>query len=180
MSLYFITGSKHKFAEMEPLLPGIKQLNIELPEIQEFDAKKIISAKLKEAFNHHDGEFIVEDTSLYFDCFNGLPGPLIKWFLQKLGTEGLSKLVAKLGNNRAIAKTIIGYAKNKKNIKFFTGAVKGQIVSPKGPNIFGWNNIFKPDGHSKTFAQMSTEEKNKISMRGIAAKKLKKFLESAK
>lgn len=180
MSLYFITGSKHKFKETQDILPDIKQLSIELPEIQETDAEKIVSEKLKQAFTHHSGEFIIEDTSLYLDCLNGLPGPLIKWFLKKLGTRGLYKLTDKLGNNQATAKTIIGYAKDKNNIHFFTGEIKGRIVSPKGDKSFGWNNIFQPAGYNKTFAQMSLKEKNAISMRGLAVAKLKKFLKKAK
>lgn len=180
MSLYFITGSKHKFEETKDILPDIKQLNIELAEIQETDAEKIVAEKLKQAFAHHSGEFIVEDTSLYLDCINGLPGPLIKWFLQKLGSRGLYKLTNKLGNNRASAKTIIGYAKDKNNIHFFTGEIKGQIVSPKGDKSFGWNDIFMPEGFNKTFSEMSLKEKNSISMRGIAVYKLRQFLQSAK
>lgn len=180
MPLYFITGSKHKFKETQDILPGIKQLNIELPEIQETDAEKIVAEKLKQAFTHHSGEFIVEDTSLYLDCLKGLPGPLIKWFLEKLGSRGLYKLTKKLGNNQAVAKTIIGYARDKDHIRFFTGAIKGQIVPPKGDHSFGWNDIFQPEGYSKTFAQMSLKEKNAISMRGLAVAKLREFLKKAK
>ncbi|MBI2338156.1 non-canonical purine NTP pyrophosphatase [Candidatus Daviesbacteria bacterium] len=177
MALYFITGSKHKFKEMQDLMPELKQLNIALPELQETDAEKIIAEKLKEAFLHHSGEFIVEDTSLYLDCLNGLPGPLIKWFLQKLGSFGLYKLTNKLDNSKALAKTIIGYAKDKNNIHFFSGEIKGEIVSPKGDKSFGWNDIFMPEGYNKTFAQMTLKEKNSISMRGLAVKKLKQFLQ---
>lgn len=176
MSLYFITGSKYKFEEVQALIPDIKQLDIELPEIQEINAQKIVSAKLQEAFSHHNGEFIVEDTSLHLDCLNGLPGPLIKWFVKTLGNKGLYKITEKMGNGKAVAKTIVGFAKDKKHIYFFTGEVKGSIVSPRGNNKFGWNNIFKPVGFNKTFAQMPQEEKNLISMRGLAIKKLKKFL----
>ena len=87
MSLYFITGSKGKFTEVQFIIPNLKQLNIDLPEIQELDARKIIEAKLQSAFEHHAGEFIVEDTSLYLDCLNGLPGPLIKWFIKTIKNE---------------------------------------------------------------------------------------------
>ncbi len=177
MPLYFITGSKHKFYETQNLLPDIKQLDIKLPELQEIDAHKIISAKLEEAFNHHTGEFIVEDTSLHLDCLNGLPGPLIKWFLKALGTKGLYQITKKLDNNHATAITIIGYAKDRNHIHFVEGEVTGQIVSPRGSNEFGWNNIFQPAGFNKTFAEMTTTEKNSISMRGLAVSRLKKFLE---
>ena len=84
MSLYFITGNKNKFEEVKSILPEIEQLDVDLPEIQDIDAQNIIRFKLLEALRHHAGEFIVEDTSLYFDCLKGLPGPLIKWFLETI------------------------------------------------------------------------------------------------
>ena len=136
--LYFITGSKNKFAEIKAVLPQVEQLVIDLPEIQEIDAHEIIKAKLTEALKHHDGEFIVEDTSLYFNSLNGLPGPLIKWFTKTIGNDGLANLVDKLGNNKATAKTIIGYADGKEGIHFFEGEVVGintAIYSRSGGNM---------------------------------------------
>jgi len=175
MALYFITGNKNKFAEVSAILPNVEQLDIDLPEVQDIDAKEIIKAKLLEALNHKQAEFIVEDTSLYFDCLNGLPGPLIKWFMKTVGNKGLFNIVKKLGNNRAEAKTIIGYAKNTDEIYYFEGIVKGGIVSPIGKSGFGWDPIFQPDGFLKSFAELTQEEKNKISMRRIALNKLKEF-----
>ena len=177
MPLYFITGNKNKFNEVKLVLPDIEHLDMDLPEIQDIDAKRIIEAKLKEALNHKKGEFIVEDTSLYLDCLNGLPGPFIKWFLSALGREGIAKMAEKLGNDRAEAKTIIGYARNHEEIYFFEGAIAGKIVSPKGESGFGWDPIFRPDGHTKTFAEMDDEERMSLKMRHIAALKLKEFLE---
>ena len=176
MTLYFITGNKNKFAEIKAILPNIERLDIDLPEIQEIDAKKIVKAKLLEALNHRKAEFIVEDTSLYFDCLNGLPGPLIKWFIKTIGNKGLFNIVEKLGNTNAEAKTIVGYAKSPEKIHYFEGSIKGKIISPKGKSSFGWDPIFQPDKYSKSFAEMSREEKNNISMRRIALNKLKKFM----
>ncbi len=175
--LYFITGNKNKFEEVKKILPNVSQLDIDLPEIQDIDAQAIIKAKLEEAFNHAEGEFIVEDTSLYLDCLNGLPGPLIKWFLQAMGNEGLVDMVEKLRNDNAVARTIVGYAKGRDKIEFFEGVVEGKIVSPKATTGFGWDPIFLPDSHEKTFAEMTMEEKNEVSMRRIALDKLKVFLE---
>ncbi|OGY42244.1 MAG: hypothetical protein A2Y67_01620 [Candidatus Buchananbacteria bacterium RBG_13_39_9] len=158
----------------------VKQLDIDLPEIQEIDAQKIIRAKLREAFNHAKGEFIVEDTSLRLDCLHGLPGPLIKWFLQTIGNQGLAQLAGKLGNDKCEAETIIGYAKNPEEIYFFSGKIKGKIVEPRGETKFGWDPIFIPNGYDKTFAEMGSEDKNKISMRRMALNKLKEFLLSNK
>ena len=177
--LYFITGNKNKFREIKSIIPYIEQLEIDLSEIQESDAKNIIRAKLMEAFKHvthKNAEFIVEDTSLYFDCLNGLPGPLIKWFLSALGNDGLYNIVTKLGNSNATATTIIGYAKSLTDIHFFEGSLKGNIVAPLVKSGFGWDSIFQPEGYSQSFAQMGQVEKDKISMRKIAATKLKEYL----
>jgi inosine triphosphate pyrophosphatase len=172
--LYFITGSDNKFHEIEQIIPGIQQLKIDLDEIQELDAKKIIEHKLMEAKKQHSGSFIVEDTSLYLECMKGLPGPFIKWFLKTIGNEGLYELTVKLKNNRAEARTLIGYY-SKGKIKYFQGIVKGRIVSPTQTN-FGWDAIFMPEGYDETFGEMESEEKNEISMRGQAARKLKEYI----
>lgn len=174
--IYFITGNKNKFEEVKSILPNVEQLDIDLPEIQEIDAHKVIEAKLKEALSHKEGEFIVEDTSLCFDCLNGLPGTFIKWFMKTIGNDGLVDLVTKYENTRAIAKTVIGYAKNVDEIYYFEGEIAGSIVAPRASSNFGWDPIFLPDGHIKTFAEMDASEKNEISMRRIATQKLKEFL----
>lgn len=173
MKLYFITGNKNKFSEAKAIIPDIEQLEIDLPEIQDLDAHKIISAKLHEAFHHHKGQFIVEDTSLYLSCLNGLPGPLVKWFLETIGAKGLYDITHRFGNNKAEAKTIIGYAKSSEEVHFFEGVLAGQIVKPRGDKDFGWGPIFQPDGHDKTFGEMERQEKYTVSMRGMAFKKLK-------
>jgi len=174
--IQFITGSKNKLEEIQAIVPGIEQLEMDLPEIQEIDPHKIIQAKLEVAFAHSSGEFIVEDTSLYMEAMNGLPGPLIKWFLQVMGNEGLVNLADKLGNNKAVAKTLIGYAKSKDDIRYFEGVVEGSLVRPRVQSGYGWDLIFLPEGHENTFAEMSKEDKNDISMRGRAAEKLKEYL----
>lgn len=176
MKLYFLTGNAGKFDEVHALIPQVEQLDVDLPELQEISAEKIIQAKLTEAYRHHAGQFIVEDTSLYFDCLQGLPGPLIKWFLKTMGNNGLAELVQLYGNNRAQAKTILGYAEKEGSVNFFEGSVYGSITSPRGENGFGWDMIFQPDGQTKTFGEMSAEEKSTFSMRRLAVEKLRKHL----
>lgn len=177
--LFFITSSKGKFEEVQALMPFVEQLDLDLPEIQEIDARSIIKFKLLEALNHKAGsQLIVEDTSLYLDCLNGLPGPLAKWFLKTIGNKGLADIVEKSGNSRAEAKTIIGYARSHEELYFFEGVIQGTIVAPRGEFGFGWDAIFQPNGHSKTFAEMRKEEKNAVSMRRIALNGLQKFMNS--
>lgn len=174
MPLYFITGSRHKFAEIKDVITDIEQVDIDLDELQDIDPKKIIDHKLKEAFKHHSGPFIVEDTSLYLDCLNGLPGPLIKWFIKTVGRDGLVGITQKFNNAKATARTIIGYAKSKNELHFFEGEIHGKIVAPRGENGFGWDPIFQPEGHDKTFAEMPVKN---MSMRRLATQKLREFLE---
>ncbi len=176
MVLYFITSNKNKFKEAKAILGEVKQLDIELPEIQHHDPREIVRYKLQEAMKHANGEFIVDDTSLEFEALKGLPGPFIKWFLKRMGREGLAELCEKLGNNRAVARCVVGYAKSQVEIHFFEGVVNGRIVSPRGESNFGWDPIFQPDGFKKSYAEMSPEEKNAISHRRLALNKLKEFL----
>jgi non-canonical purine NTP pyrophosphatase (RdgB/HAM1 family) len=178
MALKFITGNKGKYAEASEIIPDLEQINLDLVEIQDLDPKAIIEAKLNEALGKETGEFIVEDTSLYLDCLKGLPGPLIKWFMKTIGFQGLYDIARKFGIYGAEAKVIIGYTSKNKKIRFFEGTLRGEIVAPAGPDDFGWDPIFKPEGYDKTFAQMDRNEKNAISMRRIAFNMLKDYLAS--
>ncbi len=174
MVLYFITGNKGKLAEAKAILGNVESVDFDLPEIQELDPMKIIEAKLKEARKIREGEFFVEDTSVYLNCLNGFPGPQIKWLLQSIRNEGIYELVSKYQDQGAVARTMIGYI-NGDNIQYFTGEVKGKIVAPKGTG-FGWDPIFQPEGYDITFGEMNAEEKNKISMRKQALVKMKEYL----
>ncbi len=175
MTIHFITGNPGKLKEVQAILPDVDNIDLDLPEIQEMDPQKVIAEKLKEATREQEGEFFCEDTSLYFECLNGFPGPLIKWLEKSLGIRGLWELVSKYDNHRAIAKTVIGYSDGT-DIHFFVGELRGKIVAPQGSG-FGWDPIFQPDGFDKPFGLFTMEEKNKISMRNAALIKMKKHLE---
>ncbi|MDB5189125.1 MAG: hypothetical protein JWL82_82 [Parcubacteria group bacterium] len=175
--IYFITGNKNKFDEVKSMLPvEIEQLVVNLPEIQDLDPQVIIRAKLDAAFEHQDGPFIVEDTSLMLDALNGLPGPFIKWFERTVTNEGLAEIAKNQGKSHAVAKVSIGFARNKDSIEFYEGVLEGDIVDPRGENGFGWDIIFQPKGHDRTLAEMTQEEKNSLSMRTLAVRKLAEAL----
>ncbi len=178
-ALQFITGNLGKFREVQAVLPGIQQLNLELDEIQGLDPRLVIEHKLTQAAGQHAGAFIVEDTSLIFHCLGNLPGPLIKWFVEALGNDGMVDLVHRYPNHNVTAKTTIGYRSATGQIHYFIGQIDGQLVSPRGTlEPFGWNPIFQPQGHDQTFAEMTIAQKNAISMRGRAAAALKQFLQA--
>ena len=177
-TLYFITGNKSKFDEAQAILSDIKleQLDIDLPEIQDVDAHEVVKAKLKAALEHHSGPLIVDDVSVRCKSLNGLPGPLIKWFLKVFSLEELHGLVEKMGNTDTEVSLLIGYARDREDIHFFEGVVRGKLVMPRGKS-FGWDPSFLPEGSDKTYGEMSYEEKNKMSHRRLALDKLKEFLE---
>lgn len=176
MTLYYVTGNKKKFQEASEILGDIEWLNVDLEEIQSLDPKKIIEHKVSEALKHKKGHLIVEDVSFHMDCLNGLPGPLVKWFLESIGTVGLFELADRFKNYGAVSSVVVGYAMDDERIRFFEGAVNGTITKPIHDSKSSWDEIFIPDGYSKSFAEMSSEEKNRISHRGIALSKLKEFL----
>ncbi|MBR9701106.1 RdgB/HAM1 family non-canonical purine NTP pyrophosphatase [Candidatus Woesearchaeota archaeon] len=177
MALQVITSNRKKFSEMKQILSNIEQLDMDLVEIQSLDPHEIIKHKLAEAQKHHKGEFIVEDTSLYLDAMNGLPGPFIKWFLETIGNKGLVEIAEKLDNHKAHAITMIGYSDSEGNVEFFEGRVDGKICSPRGENLFGWDCIFMLEKYERSWAELTREEKNKVSMRSKALKKLKSYLD---
>jgi len=174
MEIYFVTSNKNKLKEFEEILGfKLKNISLDLKEIQSIDAKEVVIYKAKEAFKIIKKPVIVEDSALYFEAWNGLPGALIKLFESKIGYKTLCKILGK--NRKAKAQTVIGYFDGR-NYKNFIGEIEGKIsFKPKGKNGFGWDVIFIPKGHQKTFAQMSQKEKNEISMRKIALERFKEF-----
>ncbi|HEX7259521.1 MAG TPA: hypothetical protein VF272_01155, partial [Candidatus Saccharimonadia bacterium] len=61
--IFFISSSKAKFDAIKPVISQLQQIELDLPEIQELDAHKVIAAKVQQAFKHHKGPILVDDTS---------------------------------------------------------------------------------------------------------------------
>ena len=120
---------------------------------------------------------MVEDTSLGFDTMGGLPGPYIKWFLEKLGHDGLNAMLAGFDSKAAKAVCLFAFTEGAgQEVHVFEGVTAGRIVPPRGDNRFGWDPIFEPEGFDQTYAQMPKETKNSISHRYRALDKLRSFL----
>jgi inosine triphosphate pyrophosphatase len=104
-----------------------------------------------------------------------MPGPYIKWFLEKLGPSGLYRLLHGWDDKSAVAVCTLAYCEDpeKQNILLFKGEVDGHIVEPRGTTNFGWDPCFQPLGSSKTYAEMSETEKHQISHRFKAFKLFK-------
>ncbi len=178
----FVSGNKNKLRELNELFNEhfkdieINQLDIDLPELQG-NPEEIVRGKLKlalEKAKNLKGPVLVEDTSLCFNAYGGLPGPYIKYFLKAIKQEGLYKMACAFDDHSAYAQSIFGLQKNAKTEpNLFIGKTEGEIVSPRGDKNFGnlgWDPCFKPKCSNKTYAEMEENEKNKISHRGKSTK----------
>ena len=176
-AITFITGNPGKASLLKGYLdfPVIHK-PLDLIEIQSLDLATIVEYKAKEAFKQIHAPVLVEDTSLRFLALGKLPGPLIKWFLTELGTQGLCRLLDSCPDRSALAEVQFGLYDGR-TFQAFSGAVEGSIApAPRGSRGFGWDAIFVPSGSSKTWAEMTDEEARETSMRMIALRKLEAYL----
>ncbi|GFQ66770.1 inosine triphosphate pyrophosphatase [Trichonephila clavata] len=178
--IHFVSGNPSKISEADSILKDhkikVKYMKIDLPEYQGVP-NFISEAKCKHAASIIKAPVIIEDTSLAFNALGGLPGPYIKWFLEKIGPEGLHKLLAGFEDKSASAICTMGFTEGaQKEVLLFHGITTGTIVPPRGDQGFGWDSCFLPDGYDKTYAELSFDEKNSISHRQKALALLKDFL----
>lgn len=179
--LLLITGNKDKLRDYTDIVKfPIETQSLDLPELQG-TPEEIVKEKAKIACTMTGRACFVDDTSLCFDDWNGLPGPYIKDFLHIMGNKKLAEvLLSSTGNHKATAMTSIGYCKPGKEPVCIQGFMAGTITMPKGDIGFkkGWSEIFIPDGHKRTYAEMPHKERYTCSQRTEAIKKFEGFLES--
>lgn len=176
-ALTFVTANPNKLAEAKAILPWpVISASLELAEIQSLDLEEIIAHKLREAFTQIGTPVMVDDVSAELESLNGLPGPFIKFFEQKLGADALYKL-SNGNKDRARIICCLGYYDGKKQL-IVKGILQGRVVASRGSNGWGFDKVFVPNGQTRTMAEMSPEEKNKLSHRYLALMKLSKKLSS--
>ena len=179
----FQSSNTHKYEELTQIFKKefpdieIRQVKIDLPELQGYP-EEIVKDKLKYALNSKakGNPILVEDTSLCFNSYGGLPGAYIKYFLNNIKPQGLYKMICAFDDHSAYAQSIFGLQKNKKGGPIlFIGKTEGEIVEPRGSFDFGWDPCFLPKGFNKTYGEMSKDEKNEISHRGKSVNAMIKF-----
>lgn len=190
LSIVFASNNLHKINEIQQLIPAeLKLLSLdsigcveEIPETAlTIEGNAILKANyVTEKYGHY---CFADDTGLEVEALNGEPGVYSARYAgeQKNANDNMQKLLKNLESSthrNAQFKTIICLNINGEQ-HLFEGIVKGKIVlEPKGNQGFGYDPIFIPDGYTTTFAEMSMEEKSKISHRGLAVEKLVRFLTS--
>lgn len=168
--LTFVTGSDAKLREAERILGiHVQRVALDLSEVQEMDVEAVVQAKARAAWQALGGRpVLVEDTGLALDTWNGLPGALIKWFVQSVRPVGICRMADGFADRSATATTIVGFCDGGE-VRTFAGSVRGRIAAePLGSGGFGWDSIFIPESSDRTFAQMDAAEKDRYSMRRIA------------
>jgi non-canonical purine NTP pyrophosphatase (RdgB/HAM1 family) len=176
--LVFVTSNLDKLREAEAVL-GLKLTHkaLDLDEIQSLKLEAVVRHKAQSARSQVEGPVLVEDTSLEMKGMNGFPGPLIKWLLTSVGPGGISKLADVFGDRRAVVRCM-ACAFDGAEEYLGLGVVEGSIASePRGSGGFGWDSVFIPStGGGLTYAEMETNEKNRISHRRLALEDLRLVL----
>ncbi len=190
MKLVFATNNKHKLTEVQKIMPDtIKLLSLNdiecFEDIEETGITLEENAEIKADFIHkkHGYNCFADDTGLEVEALNGAPGVYSARYAGKDcdSEKNMNKLLSELNdkeNRKAQFRTSICLILNDKKY-FFDGVCEGEILENKsGIKGFGYDPIFKPKGYEKSFAEMSSEEKNNISHRGLAIQKLINFLKN--
>jgi len=175
--LKFVTGNPDKLREAQAIL-GVDLGQAELPdlhEIQTYDVHTLVENKARQAHAILQCPVMVEDSGLLFEAWNGLPGALVKWFEQSVGCAGMLKMLEGFGDRKAVAQCLVAVYDGHE-ILIGKGEVTGTVSDRlRGDNGFGWDVIFIPEGHDRTYAEMTAEEKNAISHRRRAFESLKEL-----
>ncbi len=196
MTILIATNNKHKKIEIQNILLGLNLNNFQLvtPEslgilidVEETSDTLEGNAKLKaQAFSNISRlPVIADDTGLEIDFLDGQPGVYSARFAGEDGNDTLNRAkVLKLLQNvpdserSARFRTVICFIHNHQ-IHFIEGVCEGKIINEeRGINGFGYDSIFIPKDYKKSFAEMSSEEKNQISHRSRAIQKFAEFLKN--
>lgn len=190
MQLVFATNNLNKLKEVQSLIPKhIKLLSLkdigcfeEVPETQNTIAGNAIQ-KAEYIKKHYGYDCFADDTGLEVLALNNEPGVYSARYAgeQRDAEDNMNLLLSNLKskpNRAAQFKTVVALHLNG-NLETFTGICKGEITTEKhGEKGFGYDPIFKAESYTKTFAEISLDEKNKIGHRGKAVKQLVDFLQS--
>lgn len=188
MKLVFASNNKNKIKEIQLLVPSSIQIvsledigcTEDIPETANtIEGNAILKANY--VTQNYGLNCFADDSGLEVDALNGQPGVYSARYAgePKNDDNNMNKLLLNLkdiNNRKANFKTVICLNINGEQ-HLFTGIINGKIIEEKiGNNGFGYDPIFVADGYTKTFAELSIEEKSTISHRGIAVKKLVEFI----
>ena len=191
MRLCFATNNKNKLSEARDIvgndfqIVSLEEINCfeELPETRPtLEGNSLQKAEF--VFNKFGVPCFADDTGLEVDTLNGEPGVLSARYAgeHKDNNDNIELLLKNLRNSpnrKARFRTVITLLGLNSTPSFFEGVVHGVITKErKGSSGFGYDPVFIPDGYTKTYAEMSLQEKSLLSHRALAVKKLEAHLKT--
>ena len=185
-TLYFITSNNGKVHEatekLKPFDYNIIQKNYGYPEIQTETLEEVAQFGVKHFHQKNiDHPFILEDAGLFIDGLKGFPGVYSSYVYFTIGLDGILELMKNVIDEKRTAqfRSVFAYGTPQGDIQLFIGSCQGIITREKqGSKGFGYDPIFKPNSFDKTFAEIETNEKNRISHRAKSLEKLVTFLKN--
>jgi XTP/dITP diphosphohydrolase len=177
---FFVTSNINKFQEARRVLSEYKiataKLKVKAVEIQDDSLENIAKASVQDAVKNCGLSVFVEDAGLFVEALHGFPGPYSKYVYKTVGIDGILKLMKNVTNRSAYFMSVIAFGSPNEQPVCFVGKVEGKLTLRKqGTSGFGYDPLFKPlRGDGRTFAEMTTTQKNECSHR---AKALRKFAE---
>jgi len=188
--IFLASGNSHKIIELQQIL---QPMGIKLKSTLDYsDAEEVVEDRpdlegnaLKKArywFQKTGLPSLADDTGLEVDALDGAPGVYSARYAGENATyeENIDKLLSDIGdhkNRSAQFRTVVAYIDLEGDEHQFEGICRGEIISDKrGEKGFGYDPVFVPEGYDQTFAEISSEEKNRISHRGKAIQKFIQFL----
>ena len=189
MRLCFASNNKHKLEEIKNVVGRTFEIlsladikcNEELPETRNTLEGNSLQ-KAEYVLQHYNTPCFADDTGLEVEALNGAPGVYSARYAgnHRNTDDNIALLLQNLKNDtnrKAQFRTVITLIGIEAQPVFFEGVIRGEIITEKrGSSGFGYDPVFVPEGRSKTFAEMTLEEKNQLSHRAIAVKKLAEYL----
>ncbi len=183
--LVLATQNQHKIAEIKKILPS----NVRLRSLKDIRFKGDLKEtgdtleanarqKMRQIAVPYDVDALADDTGLEVEALDGAPGVYSARYAGEQASyqDNVNKLLEEMKgkeNRKAKFRTVIAISKGDKEY-LIEGEIPGEITTePRGENGFGYDSVFVPEGYDKTFAELSEEEKNRISHRARALQKMK-------
>jgi XTP/dITP diphosphohydrolase len=190
--IIFATNNDHKVKEIQLAIGGtievisLREAGIDIDIPEPHDTLEANATEKSKTIHRLTGDnCFSEDTGLEVMALNGEPGVKSARYAgeDRAPEKNIDKLLHRLGHNtdrRARFRTVISLIWNDR-LYLFEGICEGRILgTPAGDNGFGYDPIFVPDGETRSFAQLTIEEKNRYSHRRKAADQLVAFLRQPK
>ena len=184
MTIQFITTNAGKFAEVSEKLAAanVKVVHLDrgYPEIQTDRLEKVLRYAATGLDDEVTGDYLIDDSGLFIEALGSFPGVYSAFVQKKLGNRGILKLLAGERYRAAFFETVFLLRRGEDH-EVFHGQCRGTIAeAERGKGGFGYDPIFVPEGDTRTFAEMSVPEKNKVSHRARAVDALLAYLAAPK